>query len=118
MITSSEESSLPLSFPPPFIPLQHFALTSSLPPCFPSRSDLSVIVTLEGNGTGPEGIVYLGDALSTNSTLTFLNLAGNNIRLEGAKALAQSLKRNSTLSSAVLRRNAVGDEVREREREP
>jgi Ran GTPase-activating protein (RanGAP) involved in mRNA processing and transport len=62
------------------------------------------------NKIGNEGAVALGDALTSNTTLTYLGLCVNNIGNEGAVALAEALKGNTSLTELRLDNNAIGEE--------
>ena len=49
------------------------------------------------NGFGNEGAAAIGDALKTNSTLTFLYMRSNHIHVAGTLALGKGLEPNDTL---------------------
>lgn len=54
-------------------------------------------------------IHFIGDMLSTNNTLKFLDLSWNFIRLESAITLADSLLTNKRLHTLILAYNGFGD---------
>ena len=55
-------------------------------------------------------VVLLGKVLTSNSTLTELDLSRNSISDAGAKSLAGALKSNSKLMKLYLTRNEIGDD--------
>jgi len=68
------------------------------------------MLDLKWNLIGLLGVQSLGTALSTNTTLTSVNLEGNEITEEGAVAMAESLSSNTTLRIFEIKDNSIGDE--------
>ncbi|KFH71450.1 hypothetical protein MVEG_01749 [Podila verticillata NRRL 6337] len=64
---------------------------------------------LKTNSIGSSGALALSKALTTNSTLTILNLAGNSIGDNGAWVLSEAFYINSTLIILHLENNRIGD---------
>ena len=58
---------------------------------------------------GDSGAASLSQALSGNTTLTYLNLSNNTIGASGAASLSQALSVNTTLTNLNLKWNMVGD---------
>ncbi|KAF9956198.1 hypothetical protein BGZ72_002950, partial [Mortierella alpina] len=64
---------------------------------------------LRGNNIGNDGALALSEALKTNSTLSSLNLQYNSIGENGAQALAKALKTNKALTTLYLKGNSIGE---------
>eukprot|EP00300_Choanocystis_sp_HF-7_P028025 c33375_g1_i1.p1 GENE.c33375_g1_i1~~c33375_g1_i1.p1 ORF type:complete len:284 (-),score=89.70 c33375_g1_i1:5-808(-) len=74
-----------------------------------SKRNTLKVLNLGGNRIGDVGAKALGNALRTNTSLTYLELTRNNISTEGAKAIAQALHSNKSLNELGLGGNAIGD---------
>ena len=61
------------------------------------------------NALGDQGITALADALTANSTLTFLDVHACGIHDSGATALAGALQNNCTLAVLNLKANYITD---------
>eukprot|EP00455_Lapot_gusevi_P003253 TRINITY_DN11333_c0_g1_i6.p1 TRINITY_DN11333_c0_g1~~TRINITY_DN11333_c0_g1_i6.p1 ORF type:complete len:717 (-),score=106.78 TRINITY_DN11333_c0_g1_i6:52-2202(-) len=66
-----------------------------------------LILDLEGNDIGDEGIEVIADSLLYNRTLTQLNVASNRIEVAGGQALAYALSQNNVLSVLDLSQNPI-----------
>ena len=64
---------------------------------------------LSTNALGDQGITALADALTANSTLTFLDVHACGIHDSGATALAGALQNNCTLAVLNLKANYITD---------
>ena len=68
-------------------------------------------LNLAWNGLGERGAEAVGEVLSQNRTLQFLDLSSNRILQEGAAKIAEGLRSNPTLRSLQLNGNPIGDKV-------
>jgi hypothetical protein len=67
-------------------------------------------LNLGDNDIGDDGPKTMAEALATNSTLTTLHLGGNSIGDDGAKAMGEALATNSTLTTLDLQYSKIGAE--------
>ena len=67
-------------------------------------------VVLRHSGLDDSKAKEIGEALKSNSTLTYLDMSYNFIGDSGAMALSSALKINSTLTELNLGYNPIGDE--------
>jgi len=91
-------------------------------PLYPSRATaLGTALTtnatltrleLPANAILDEGAAALAGALRTNRSLTHLDLAANNIRDEGGYVLGRALLANTALRRLLLASNSVGESPR------
>jgi Ran GTPase-activating protein (RanGAP) involved in mRNA processing and transport len=68
------------------------------------------VIDLGMNGIGDDGMMWISEALTRNSSLCKLVLLGNQIGDRGAWSLGEALKVNKCLEEIVLERNSIGDE--------
>lgn len=73
---------------------------------FPDTTELN----LSGNKIGDKGVIALGGALRTNTTLSTLYLSGNRIGDLGGRALEEAIRTSRTLRMLDLRHNQIGQE--------
>uniref|UniRef100_A0A3Q0SWJ0 NLR family CARD domain containing 3 n=1 Tax=Amphilophus citrinellus TaxID=61819 RepID=A0A3Q0SWJ0_AMPCI len=66
------------------------------------------ILCLQGVSAGTSGAIKMAEALMSNQTLQTLDLRGNTVGMEGAKALANAMKFNRSLKSLNLQENSLG----------
>eukprot|EP00811_Abedinium_folium_P026835 NODE_3_length_5113_cov_5.809667.p1 GENE.NODE_3_length_5113_cov_5.809667~~NODE_3_length_5113_cov_5.809667.p1 ORF type:complete len:1644 (-),score=416.18 NODE_3_length_5113_cov_5.809667:89-5020(-) len=75
-----------------------------------STNQSVTILRLSGNKIGDKGAQALASALHINKSLAMLDLAGNEIGADGAQALAAALHHNNTLKQLGLLGNEIGDD--------
>ena len=99
------------------IPRLDFFLESFLSNTFLSYLDLDPRIEIDDKRIasssktleiGDSGAASLSQALSGNTTLTYLNLSSNKIGASGAASLSQALSVNTTLRRLILSHNMIG----------
>ena len=63
-----------------------------------------------GNAIGTDGAKALAELLTTNTSITKLDLGNNRITTEGIKALVEAIKSNNSITSLNLNSNSIDDE--------